>query len=290
MRRVHPHHPPPCIAALVVAIIVVMTACADDTPDDPPGASAEPGAGTFAEAVTATRAVASGRVELQTSVPGPAGPVAIVHRAAFTDGGLRAQATSDMSQVAAALDAAGQPLDGDWSQPSGVVVDGDTVYSQLGPMAEAFGHAADDWTSARLADVVDTGADNDALVLALDPLGPLDLLRRPVVEIGRVGDDDDVRGVPTQHLHARLDLTGSGTSDPAGGSFEERLVAAGLETLPVDVWVDDDGLVRRLVVTVDAAGSMTTTFEVYDTGADVTVAVPEAASIISPPTDDDGGA
>lgn len=304
MRRIHPNHLPSCIAALVVPIIVVMTACAGDSPDDPPEAPGEPGPATLTDAVAATRAVASARVELQTSVPGPTGSVALVHRAAFTDGGLRVQATSDMSQVAAALEAAGQHLDGDWSQPSGVVVDGETVYAQLGPMAEAFGHASDDWTSARLADVAGTGADNDALVLALDPLGPLDLLRRPVVEVDRVGDDD-VRGVPTQQLHARLDLTGRGVRagarvpgdadgddatvpDPAAGSFEERLVAAGFETLPVDVWVDDDGLVRRLVVTVDAASSLTTTFEVYDTGADVTVAPPAAASIISLPANDDG--
>ena len=298
MRHIHPHHLLSCITTSAVAMIVVMTACAGDNPD-PPGATGTPGRATLTEAVAATRAVASARVELQTSVPGPAGPVALVHRAAFTDGGLRAQATSDMSQVAAALDAAGQHLDGDWSHPSGVVVDGEMVYSQLGPMAEAFGHAPDDWTSARLADVVRAGAaaDNDALALVLDPLGPLDLLRRPVVEIDRVGDDD-VRGVTAQHLQARLDLTDTGAGDaedddvtapdPAAGSFEGRLVAAGFETLPVDVWIDGDGLVRRLVVTVDAAASLTTTFEVYDTGADVAVAAPAAASIIRLPADDDG--
>ncbi len=275
-----------CIAALVVAMIVAMTDRAGDTPDDPSGDDAGPGPGTLAAAVDATRAAASARVELQTTVAGPSGPVALVHRGAFTDGGVRARAESDMSQVAAALEAAGQQLDGDWTQPTGIVVDGDTVFSQLGPMADALGRAPDDWASARLSEVAGSGsaADNDTLALVLDPLGPLDLLRRPVLEIGPVGDDE-VRGTPVQHVRARLDLTGAAGGDsgaPPAGSFEARLVAAGFESLPVDVWLDREGVVRRLTVTVDAAGSLTTTFEVFDVGADVDVAAPDPADVISP--------
>lgn len=272
-----------CIAAPAVAMIVAMTARGGDPPDDPAEAGAGPGheGPTLDAAVAATRAVDRARVELQTTVAGPSGPVALVHRGAFVDGGARAQAESDMTQVAAALEAAGQQLDGDWSQPTGVVVDGDTVYSQLGPMAEALGRAPGDWTTARLADVAGPQVDNDTLALVLDPLGPLDLLRRPVLELERVGDEH-VRGAPAQHLRARLDLTGAHPNEPAPGSFEARLVAAGFETLPVDVWVDAEQVVHRLVVTIDAAGTLTTTFEVFDVNADVVVAVPDPATVISP--------
>ncbi len=286
MRRTSAHSLLLCIAALVVAIIVAMTDRAGDRPDDPSGGDAGPGPGTLAGAVEATRAAASARVELQTTVAGPSGPVALVHRAAFTDGGVRARAESDMSQVAAALEAAGQQLDGDWTQPTGIVVDGDTVFSQLGPMADALGRAPDEWASARLSEVAGSGsaADNDTLALVLDPLGPLDLLRRPVLEIGPVGDEE-VRGTPAHHVRARLDLTGAAGGDSGAlpaGSFEARLVAAGFESLPVDVWLDRDGVVRRLTVTVDAAGSLTTTFEVFDVDADVDVAAPDPADVINP--------
>lgn len=269
-----------CITVPAVAMIVLMHAPGGDTPGDPPSA---PGPATLDDAVATTRRVESARVELRTTVAGPSGPVVLVHRGGFADGGARARAESDMSQVAGALEAAGQHLDGDWSQPTGIVVDGDAVYSQLGPMAEALGRAPGDWTRARLADVAAPGAavENDTLALVLDPLGPIDLLRRPVTEIGIVGPDD-VRGVPTEHLRASLDLTGGDGGEPPAGSFEARLVAAGLASLPVDVWVDADGIVRRLVVSVGAAGSMTTTFEVFDVGADVEVVAPDPDDVIDP--------
>lgn len=272
-----------CIAGAIVAMIVLMTTRPGDSPEDAVADRSDPPAAPLAAALVSTRAVASARVELQTTVAGPAGPVALVHRAAFSDGGMRVAGESDMSQVAAALEAAGQQLDGDWSQPAGIVVDGDTVFSQLGPMAEALGRAPDDWASARLSEVAasDSAADNDTLALVLDPLGPLDLLRHPVDAVETVGRDE-VRGTGTDHLRARLDLTDGGADEQPAGSFEGRLVAAGVETLPVEVWIDDDGVVRRLLVTVDAGGTMTTTFELFDVGTPVEVSVPDPADVISP--------
>jgi hypothetical protein len=254
-------------------------------PDDADGPAGAPGAGgrpapgpdTLADAVGATRALVSARVELTTAVDGPRGTVVLTHRAAFVDGGLRASAESDMSQVAQALDAAGQQLDGDWSHPARVVVEAGTVYSQLGPMAESLGRAPGDWASAELADLVGSGAvaDNDTLALALDPLGPLDQLLRPVAEIGEVpptaadagSEAAEVRGTAVRHVRARLDLASGAAGPTQDGSFEARMLAAGVDSLPVDVWLDDDDVVRRLVVTLDAAGGLTTRFDVYDVGA-----------------------
>jgi len=288
---------PLCTTLAAVVMIVAMPACAGEPSDDRPTDGRDRDRGptaseidetSLAAGVAATRAVTRARVELQITVAGPDGPVALVHRAAFTDGGLRAEAASDMSQAAAALEAAGQQLEGDWSHPTGVVIDGDAVYSQLGPMAEALGHEPDDWVRARIADVTAAGAENDALALALDPLGPLDLLYRPVGEVSVVGDDE-VRGVPARHLRATLDLSGAQAAPAA--SFEARLVAAGVDALPVDVWLDDAGVIRRLLVSLDDAGSMTTTFEVYDVGADVVVTPPAADEVVAvapPPADGTG--
>jgi hypothetical protein len=308
MRPTCPFRRPLCTTLAAVVMIMGMPACAGDPPDDQPAegdAAAEGPAGdagavddvgaedevdetTLTTSVAATRAVGRARVELQITVAGPDGPVALVHRAAFTDGGLRAEASSDMSEAAAALEAAGQELEGDWSHPTGVVIDGDAVYSQLGPMAEALGHEPDDWVRARIADVTAAGAENDALALALDPLGPADLLYRPVREVAVVGADD-VRGVHTRHLRATLDLTGAQAAPPA--SFEARLVAAGVDALPVDVWLDDAGVVRRLLVSLDEAGTMTTTFDVFDVDADVAVTPPAPDQVVAltPPPADGAG-
>jgi hypothetical protein len=305
VRPIHLRLGPPCAALAALAMIGVMASSADGpaAPDDPPtsnGAGAADSAGAadddrdgdgLAGAVAATRALDHGRVELRITVASPARPVTLVHRAAFAERGLRVEAASDMSEAAAALVDAGEQLDGDWSQPTRVVVDGDTVYSQLGPMAEVLGRSPDDWVRARLADVTAAGADNDAMVLALDPLGPLDLLARPLTGLETVAADGtdrtdrtdalEVRGVPARHVRATLDLRGAEAASPE--SFEGRLVASGVETLPVDVWLDADDVVRRLTVEVDAAGSMTTTFEVYDTGAadEVDVTPPDPATVVA---------
>ncbi|HET6950181.1 MAG TPA: hypothetical protein VFI47_07395, partial [Acidimicrobiales bacterium] len=163
-----------------------------DDPDGPP--PTPPPADALADALAATRAVGSARVELRTTIEGRGTPLTFVHRAAFDRASGRAEALTDMSEAAQALAAAGEPLDGDWSRPTRVVVDGETVYSQLGPMAESLGRAPTDWASARVLAVLAQGAtDNDTLALALDPLGPLDLLERPVVAAGDEGVEQ-VRG------------------------------------------------------------------------------------------------
>lgn len=282
MRSTRPRARWLCIAPAAVVMIVAMSDRSGDRSDDAARGGA-PGPDTLATALDATRAVASGRVELTTTVPGPGGPLALVHRAEFSGGGDRVRATSDLSQVAAALDAAGRQVEGDWTRPTGVMVEGDTVYAQLGPMADALGHDPDHWTQARLADVATSAAaaDNDTLALALDPLGALDLLRRPVGEIGRVGRDE-VRGSPVEHLRASLALAGGPEGDPAPGSFESRLLAAGLTSLPVDVWLDDGGRVRRLAVTVEQGVALTMTFDVYDLDAPVEVSAPDPAAVIDP--------
>ena len=315
MRPTCPPARPLCVAVPALVMIMAMSACAGDpTDDDPPpdgpsAAAADAAAGaagagaresgaappdgtTLAAAVAATRSVERARVELQITFAGPVGPVTLLHRAAFTDGGLRAEAASDMTQAAAALEAAGQQLDGDWSHPTGVVIEGDVVYSQLGPMAEALGRSPDDWVRARLDEVTAAGAENDALALALDPLGPLDLLYRPVRQVADIGTgegaDADAGAHPSasdadegaaRHLRATLDLTGAQAAPPA--SFETRLVAAGVDALPVDVWLDDAGRVRRVVVSLDEAGALTATFVVDDIGADVEIEPPDPADVVT---------
>src|SRR4029453_7238156 len=156
-------------------------------PTDSP-ADAPLGADTLANALAVTRTVERARIELRTTVVGAGDTLTFVHRGAFEQGGARVQAESDMTEAAATLAAAGQPVAGDWSHPTRMVVDGETVYSQLGPMAEALGREPTDLTSARLMAVMAQGAThNNALALALDPLGPLALLERRGGESGAGG-------------------------------------------------------------------------------------------------------
>jgi hypothetical protein len=297
-------------AAAAACMIVAMAACAD--PSEPPTGGAAPGeasseppadrtaavvAGrpvdgqTLRRALEATREVDAGRVELITSVTGldprpvdPAGSdtsddaVQVVHRAAFDLRRRQAEAETDMSQLAESLQPeAGSAADqsvGDFSAPNRMIVDGDVVYSQVGPMAGAYGLTPTDWVRIDRSTFVDQRIDSDTAALLLDPLGPLDVLAQPATEVRVVGggdgaggsSDDEVRGTPVTH------------------------VAATLDGQPIDVWIDAEGRVRRVELRLDApatggalAGRATTTFELFDVGEPIEVTPPSPTDVLGTP-------
>ena len=223
-------------------MIVAMT----EDPADSPGRAAwraPPGPATLAAGDPhAGRGQRSGRADHDRGRPrgrrGARPPGRVRRR------GPAGQAESDMSQVAEALAAAGQQLEGDWSHPARVVVDAGTVYSQLGPMAESLGREPDDWSSAELP----TGgpgavADNDALALALDPLGPLDLLagRGGSRSARATADGSGAPGPSTCGPPSALAGETSAVPRAVGRLVRGAAGAAGRRDPPVDVWLDGAG-------------------------------------------------
>lgn len=85
---------------------------------------------------------------------------------------------------------------------------------------------------------------------------------REVEEAG----SEDVRGTPTTRNTTTLDLSG------AEGRDEEGLP----ETVPTEVWIDEDGLVRRIRqrLPVGEGGDVDYTLELYDFGVQATVQPP----------------
>jgi hypothetical protein len=58
----------------------------------------------------------------------------------------------------------------------------------------------------------------------------------------------------------------------------DKIVAvSGISRVPVQVWIDDDGFVRRMTQTLDG---MTMTTELYDFGTDVSVEEPPANDVV----------
>jgi hypothetical protein len=308
-------------AVTAACMIVAMAACAD--PSEPPsGAAASPGeasseppgdrtaavvAGrpvdghTLRLALEATREVDAGRVELVTSVTGldprpvdPAGSDApdhalqVVHRAAFDRRRRQAEAETDMSQLAESLQreadtSAGQSA-GDFSAPNRMIVDGDVVYSQLGPMAGAYGLMPTDWVRIDRSTFVDQRIDSDTAALLLDPLGPLDVLAQPATQVRVVGDGGDGDG----------DDKGAGGGAMGGIGDEVRgtpvtHLAATLDGQPIDVWIDAEGRVRRLELRLDAptggalASRATTTFELFDVGEPIEITPPSPTDVLGTP-------
>ncbi len=293
--------PVPAVAARAVVaacMIVAMASCADSS-DQPTGAGSSSGdtsasppadraavvaggpvdAQTLRRALQATRAVDAGRVELTTGVTGlgartgdPAAgeAVQVVHRAAFDHGRRQAEAETDMSQLADVLPPDHEPGTGDFSAPNRMVIDGDVVYSQVGPMAGAYGLTPTDWVRIDRSVFVDQRIDSDTAALLLDPLGPLDVLDQPAKQVRIAGDGDgaadQVRGTPVTH------------------------VAATLAGQPIDVWIDAEGRVRRVELRLDPpatggalAGWATTTFELFDVGEPIEITPPSPADVLGSP-------
>lgn len=130
-----------------------------------------------------------------------------------------------------------------------------------------------------------------------DPLSILDALKAvsgPLETVGR----DEIRGTETTHYRTTLDpeklaaqADAAGATDDVLGSFRDALVEAGLDSIPLDVWVDDDGLLRRLEIDIasieaGAAGeaSMRLTFDLFDYGAEVDVEPPSADVVVDAAT------
>jgi hypothetical protein len=129
---------------------------------------------------------------------------------------------------------------------------GATTYWR-GTAAVGFGLAGPGWTR-------DEGGE---VARELSPDRLLSMLRAASSQIERVGEED-VRDVAS--VRYRLDV--------ACAKVEPQLECEG--TTPVDVWIDEEGLVRRIMLE-DSAGSGT--FEFYDFGLQVDIEPPPQGQV-----------
>jgi hypothetical protein len=96
----------------------------------------------------------------------------------------------------------------------------------------------------------------------------------------RVTGSERIRGVPTTHYAFQIDFAKLAHDNKA---FEQLQKATGSVSAPAEAWIDAQGRVRRLVVTMSLGGklatpmTMTMTEELYDFGVQTNV---------TPPSDD----
>jgi hypothetical protein len=164
-----------------------------------------------------------------------------------------------------------------------------SVYYQLPPGALAGGKR---WIRLDLQNVADASgldfgplvqgsqADPTQYLLWLSALGP------GVTKIG----EEDVRGVPTSRYRAAVDLNALESQAPPGKESEwaayvqalrDRL---GLAFIPVEVWVDEEGLIRRFNHEYGFSAEGTTavvTTELFDFGVPVDVTAPSPDQVVT---------
>jgi LppX_LprAFG lipoprotein len=114
-----------------------------------------------------------------------------------------------------------------------------------------------------------------------DPSQSLDLLLAASDDFHEVGEDE-IRGVPTTQYAGTIDLEKvADQAPPEARETYQRLLEVSEQTkVPVEVWIDEDGLTRRIRYeqTMPDRSTMNLTQEYYDFGVEVDV---------SPPPDDE---
>ena len=280
MRPTHHRCLVPLMAALATVVMVIAaSACAGGSADGgSSGGSAAPASlrvdhPALIQALEATRAVESGRVEVTTAITGlddekrdppPGGRLTVAeYRVAFDRRVARVEVEADLS--AAELAASGGdrragevPPGGEARRAARMIAAGGMVYAQGGPMAAAVGRTPGDWVGIERRALEDRRPSGDAAALLLDPLGPFGVIADTTGEARMVGHDV-IRGSPVTHV---------ATSGDAGGSAAQ-----------VDAWMDADGVIRRVEIRLSGAtraglGRVVTTVELFDIGRAVTITPP----------------
>lgn len=202
-----------------------------------------------------------------------------------TANGTFDQTSADLTiDAASALAAAGLPDAGGPIEVRYLQENGDPVVYANAPALAAFIPGGKSWVRLDIAQAA------QKLGVTLSPLGAtatqnpgqaLDLLRS-IGSVETVGSET-VDGASTTHYHATIDLTKAAANlAPQEQGLLSHLIARGApSSIPVDIWIGDDGLVHKLTFNDSAArGSVALTLDISGYGTPVTVTAPAAADTL----------
>jgi hypothetical protein len=243
------------MGVLLVAAALALGACSSDgsvLETSAPQASATPA--FLAQAAERTAAIDTGRVEIAMTM----GDATAAVTGQFDTTRPAGSATVTMH----GFDAGGEGILGGalGDLTVEVVYDDSTVYLKPGELGALFGGAAG--TPWFKFDAGDSGlGDLGSGDFTLPSVTPDDLvaeLRAEGIEVTEVGADE-VRGVATTHYAVTV---------PADAA------PVPTEAVDLDVWIDGDGLVRRVKIVATGDEAFTLDAELFDLGQPVTVTVP----------------
>ena len=265
---------PSKLLALVLTSLVALAACAAEADRSMLTIGAEAAALVRAAPDTAAE-VTTARFELAVEVVAGAEAVTMRATGAVDRPAGRLGLDLELPSLGAVA-----PAGGDTSVQ--VVMDGGTTYVRMPLLTSLTG--TDGWLALDSEAVA--GFDESGLLDpgTADPTATLEVLREVADRVERLGEDR-VRGVPTTRYRAEVDLEAVMGANPAASRFlalGDPAASPDLRAVPVEVWLDDAGLVHRLVVTLAAEGepvSASLTLELFDHGQPVDIAVPPADQV-----------
>jgi hypothetical protein len=174
--------------------------------------------------------------------------------------------------------------------PIEVIETQDTMYLHFPLFAQLVGTGSD-WVSVK------TGAASPSSFDVADPTAFLDFVQGTGGAVTVVGREQ-VRGVDTTHMQATLTLRDALDRAPADqrdriqralGQLGQSADGVLDASLPLDVFVDDDGLIRRLAIDFSvpdksdesgsSGGSASIAIEFFDFGTEVSIEPPPADQV-----------
>jgi hypothetical protein len=290
---------PAALIVLLLALVAVLAGCG--------GGGGVPVAApttldALASSATRSAAASTGRFtfSMEMAIPGFADGFRFTGEGAYDSQVGKTQMSLDLSSLVDTMkgmaeafggDAGAAGLNGDDFKLE-VVVDGLVMYMRMPFIADKL-PGGKEWVKVDLRDVASKvpGVDLDQFLQFANnsPQTTLEYLKAVSGPIETVGVED-VRGTQTTRYRTSIDVAKMAKVVPAAqretlSSMLDQLVKqTGLGSIPVDVWVGDDGLVRRLVMTLsmtEPGGSDTLTasmtFEMFDYGKPVHITLPLAA-------------
>jgi hypothetical protein len=247
--------------ALAGATVVVAAGCASDGPSGPQGivqASADKTADAGGTKVTMTGSISGSSSDTSE---------------------LSAEGEFDGEQGRMTLTV----TDDGRTEKTDLAFDGTVYYVRLPPAGSAGLPEGKEWLRVDVAEFSPGGPDEDLSTFLqfaqTNPANALGFLRGASDDMEEVGTED-VDGAETTHYRGTADL--EVVADEAGDLgpvYEQLLETSEFTEIPIDVWIDDDGRVRRLVYELPVpeargGGTATITLEFADFGADVDVTPP----------------
>jgi hypothetical protein len=170
-----------------------------------------------------------------------------------------------------------------------VIIDGSTMYMSS-PLLAGGLPGGKQWLKLDLAKLgKQAGIDVGSLMQSgsQDPTQMLRFLKGASGDITKLGSET-VRGEPTTHYKATVDFTKIPDTVPASqraavrSAMRQLVGLAGTKTMPMEVWIGDDGVARRIAtdmtMTIDGQRTkLAQRMEFYDFGTKVAIAVPPAS-------------
>lgn len=263
------------VIAVVAVLLLGLVSCGTGAGQDPLAAVA--GAPQRFEEVKTSRFA----MTMELSGEGvPQGPLVIetTGEGDFTEGRLRM--TMDMGALGP---------EGD-SQVE-MILDDTMMYMRM-PFLEGVLPAGVSWVSADLEELGrEAGIDLSELMQLgrNDPTTMLETLRGASEGVDVVEEGVDVRGASTTHYRATIQTEKAFDQVPeeTREQLRELLEGSGVpESYPVDVWIDEEGLPRRMRTTFETSPegmgsiSQAMTMEFFDFGVEVDVTPPPAEETV----------